>query len=165
MLMKQWPIWVFTLLILVVINLQIYNKEQTLKNGRTVLLELAPVDPRSLMQGDYMRLRYAITSQIKEDSGNKGTIILKIDEKQHGTFARLDQGTSPAENEQRLIYRNRSGHLRLGAESFFFQEGQAALYDKAKFGELKVDKTGNSILTGLRDKNNKRLEPQNKKHL
>ncbi|XOT97907.1 GDYXXLXY domain-containing protein, partial [Alcaligenes pakistanensis] len=29
--------------------------------GQTVLLELAPVDPRSLMQGDYMSLNFALS--------------------------------------------------------------------------------------------------------
>ncbi|MFX7329222.1 GDYXXLXY domain-containing protein, partial [Acinetobacter baumannii] len=34
------------------------QKEMLLKEGQLVLLPLAPVDPRSLMQGDYMALRY-----------------------------------------------------------------------------------------------------------
>ena len=45
-------------LLLVYFNWSVYQKEQTLKEGQLVLLQLAPVDPRSLMQGDYMRLNY-----------------------------------------------------------------------------------------------------------
>ena len=41
-------------LLLVYFNWSVYQKEQTLKEGQLVLLQLAPVDPRSLMQGDYM---------------------------------------------------------------------------------------------------------------
>ncbi len=156
--MKKYPIWIFTLLALMVVNVQIYQKEQTLKNGQTVLLELVPVDPRSLMQGDYMELRYALASHVKRDDlGNKGKVIVNIDQELQGIFVRLDDNTPLAAHEQRLIYRNRRG-LRLGAESFFFQEGTSEIYDKAKYGELKVDKTGNSILVGLRDENGDRLE-------
>ena len=32
-----------------------------------------------------------------------------------------------------------------------FQEGDADLYAKARYGELKVDKSGASVLVGLRD--------------
>lgn len=154
--MKQWPIWFFTILALVVINFQIYQKEQTLKNGQTVLLELAPVDPRSLMQGDYMRLRYAMAAKIKNSLEPKGRIILEIDIEKRGTFSRMDDDTPLAEHEQRLLYRDRNG-LRLGAESFFFEEGQASRFDKAKFGELRVDQDGNSVLIGLRDEERKQL--------
>ena len=48
------------LVILLLVNRAIWDKEQQLRDGRVVLLALAPVDPRSLMQGDYMRLRYAV---------------------------------------------------------------------------------------------------------
>ena len=44
------------ILLLGYFNWSVYQKEQTLKDGQLVLLQLAPVDPRSLMQGDYMRL-------------------------------------------------------------------------------------------------------------
>ncbi|MBI3711463.1 MAG: GDYXXLXY domain-containing protein, partial [Burkholderiales bacterium] len=38
-------------LILCAVNYIIVQREQLLQDGRIVLLELAPVDPRSLMQG------------------------------------------------------------------------------------------------------------------
>ena len=57
---KQSRILIITnlLLLLGYLNWSIYQKEQTLRDGQLVLFELAPVDPRSLMQGDYMSLRY-----------------------------------------------------------------------------------------------------------
>ncbi|WP_414673872.1 GDYXXLXY domain-containing protein, partial [Marinimicrobium sp. UBA4509] len=45
---------VTALAILVLVNFSIYEKEQHLAQGEIMYLELAPVDPRSLMQGDYM---------------------------------------------------------------------------------------------------------------
>ena len=57
---KQSRILIITnlLLLLGYLNWSIYQKEQTLRDGQLVLFELAPVDPRSLMHGDYMSLRY-----------------------------------------------------------------------------------------------------------
>ncbi|GAA0813700.1 GDYXXLXY domain-containing protein [Colwellia asteriadis] len=49
---------------LTIINWGIYQKETLLAQGQVVYLELAPVDPRSLMQGDYMALRFAMADNI-----------------------------------------------------------------------------------------------------
>ena len=51
-------------LILVVMTLNIIKYENHLSNGKTVLLALAPVDPRGFMQGDYMALSYALERDI-----------------------------------------------------------------------------------------------------
>ena len=48
--------------ILAAANWAIASRERLISSGEVVYLELAPVDPRSLMQGDYMSLRYRSTS-------------------------------------------------------------------------------------------------------
>lgn len=48
------------------VNISITKFESQLANGRVVLLKLAPVDPRSLMQGDYMVLNYQLEDDIAE---------------------------------------------------------------------------------------------------
>lgn len=45
-------------------NYDVWSKERVLRDGQAVVLELAPVDPRSLMQGDYMVLRYRLNEQL-----------------------------------------------------------------------------------------------------
>src|SRR5690606_19512775 len=52
------------LLVGVVVVHAVLGFERTLRDGQLVLLELAPVDPRSLMQGDYMALRFAVDAQL-----------------------------------------------------------------------------------------------------
>lgn len=52
------------LLMLAVVNNGIYQREQILQHGATVVLELAPVDPRSLMQGDYMALDFDVSTSL-----------------------------------------------------------------------------------------------------
>jgi len=138
--------------ILAVLNWLVWQKEQTVSKGRTVLLQLAPRDPRSLMQGDYMILRYTIAGTLNSETlESKGKLVIKLDANQVGTVSRMDDGkTPPAADECLLIYRRR-GEMRLGAESFLFQEGDAELYTAARYGELKVDAEGNSVLVGLRD--------------
>jgi len=46
------------------INATVWRFEHAMSQGEVVLIELAPVDPRSLMQGDYMRLNYALARQL-----------------------------------------------------------------------------------------------------
>ncbi len=148
--MKKILSWGATLLVIATLNLLIVKKEHTLANGRTMLLRLAPVDPRSLMQGDYMILRYAMAREISKGSlEDKGCVVVSLDKYDVADFARIHEGEGLAMGERLLFYRNRGG-LRLGAESFMFQEGDAELYSKALYGELKVDESGASVLVGLR---------------
>lgn len=147
-------------LVLASVNLMIAGKERTLASGQTMLLELAPVDPRSLIQGDYMVLRYRIAGALKpQDLGASGggRIVVVLDDRDVASFVRIDDGRGLGPNERVLAYRRRGQGLRLGAESFFFQEGQAQLYQRARYGELKVAASGRSVLVGLRDAELKRL--------
>ena len=149
--MKNGLIWATLVLVLVVTNVLIYGKEQTLANGQSMLLQLAPRDPRSLMQGDYLRLRYGMANQARPSQlESSGHLVVSLDENNMARFVRIHTGEPLQENEHLLFFRNREG-LRLGAESFFFQEGMAEQYENARYGELKVDASGNSILVGLRD--------------
>lgn len=146
-------------LVLGMVNLSISDRETVLANGQQVLLQLRPVDPRSLMQGDYMILRYAdVSAPDKATSDNmpgRGTVILKLDENNVATYSRLDDGTALQAGEFRMRYKikTRHGELRYGAESFFFQEGDAELYEAARYGVLRVDDEGASVLVGLADEN------------
>ncbi len=138
-------------------NLTILGKQRILDEGRPVLLRLAPVDPRSLMQGDFMRLRYDPAAypdrEIVESLPWRGTVVLALDADGVGRFARLDDGSSLRAGEIRLAYklRGRGGAMRYGADSFFFQEGEADRYGEADYGVLRVDDDGNSVLAGLAD--------------
>ena len=127
----------FGLLILVVINLLIIQKEDHLANGESVLLELAPVDPRSLMQGDYMSLEFAIKDDIrsawKNDNKNipsphDGFVIVARDQDNVATFLRVSQVKDHNQGELALHYRVRHDRLRFATSAFFFQEGDADVF-------------------------------------
>lgn len=123
-----------------ILNYGIYAKENIIKNGETVLLELAPVDPRSLMQGDYMRLRYAIENSIpQEETENKpkrGHLVIGTNENNIAHYVRFYQGESLAENEKLIKYLLDYSVI-IRPDSFLFQEGHAQHYENAKYGVFK----------------------------
>lgn len=130
----------------------VWDKEQILAHGRVVLLRLAPVDPRSLMQGDYMVLRYDLENQLPKgkDAPARGRIIVRLDADGIGSFVRLDDGSPLAADEAALKF-TRKGDYRIASESFFFQEGMSSVFQSAKFAELRVDERGRCLLKALRD--------------
>jgi uncharacterized membrane-anchored protein len=146
--------------VLVLVNLAIVEKERVLAEGRVVLLELAPVDPRSLMQGDYMALSFRqqndlMAAKVMED----GHIVVRVDGTGVGTFVRVDDGRPLGADEVRLRYRIRNGSVRFATNAFFFEEGTASRYVDARYGEFRVDEEGELLLTGLRGRDLQRLGP------
>lgn len=136
----------------------IVQKEHLLTTGRRVLLRLAPVDPRSLMQGDYMDLRYALGRELLEadgerlaDAGAPTVAIVALDPEGVATYRRLDDGRPLGADEQRLRFRERGGAVSFGAEAYFFEEGRGEYFATARYGELRVAEDGVALLAGLRD--------------
>lgn len=156
--MKNIAFLISSSIILVAINFLIYEKEQILKNGSSILLELAPVDPRSLIQGDYMVLRYALDNTSSTGKQNSGHMVVVLDKNNVAKFKRYYAGENLAVNEKLIKYKKASWRSAIYPRSFLFQEGHAKYYDKARYGEFKV-KNNTSLLIGLRDKNFKKIEP------
>ena len=162
--MKKYK-WIIILLnlafVLIYFNHSVWKKEGLLKDGQLVLLELAPVDPRSLMQGDYMRLRYKISENFNfYIMAKRGYCVVALDQNDTVYEARFQKDLTPLNNGEYLIKYtgSRQSNMKIGAESFFFQEGHAKKYGKAKYGGLKIDKYGNSILVGLYDEQLRKIE-------
>lgn len=147
-------------LVLGLANWHILQKRAVMAEGEPLLLELQPVDPRSLIQGDYMALALADDAMPSKEViarlPYRGTVILSLDEKDIGRFARLDDGAPPGPGELRVEYRRhddwRGPRLDYGARAFFFQGGDAALYQEAKYALLRVADDGSTVLTDLADK-------------
>jgi uncharacterized membrane-anchored protein len=154
--MRKWGFWIVLAVVLAAVNGLIAHKESVLRSGRRVLLRLAPVDPRSLMQGDYMILRYELAGTVPEGAPRDGRLVLSVAPDGAAAFVRVDDGRPLREGEQLLRYRQRT-ELRLGAESFFFQEGHGPRYQGARFGELRVAPDGSSVLVGLCDADGRAL--------
>ena len=133
------------------------GKERILSSGQLVLLELVPVDPRSLLQGDYMDLRYAITQGISaSELPTFGYLIVRLDGRGVGRLVRTqDTPDGLAAGEYAIRVRRRDagamnrGGLRIGTESYFFEEGKAGVFASARYGGLRLDGRGGVVLEGL----------------
>lgn len=163
---KQSRILIITnlLLLLGYLNWSIYQKEQiTERRFNSYCLNWLPVDPRSLMQGDYMSLRYReATSDLLGDTqvATHGYAVLNIDSNRVARIVRLKDALEPLNDNELIInYKIVNDRLFLGAESFFFEEGQDTLYQKATYGGLKVNAKGESLLVGLYDKDFLLIKP------
>jgi uncharacterized membrane-anchored protein len=132
-------------LVLGAVNWSIVAKERIKTQGERIFLALAPVDPRSLMQGDYMALRFELASNIRAEAA--GSAPLSIDERGIATLNR-----SPGAGDLRIRYRVRNGQVWLGTNAYFFEEGTAGRYAGARYGEFRIDRdSGEAVLVGLRD--------------
>lgn len=152
------------ILILVILNYAIYEKEQIKKYGKIVLLELTPYDPRSLMQGDYMSLYYTINRKASDQAlvsekkqtyeyfkyiKNGGYLVIKTDQNNVAQFVRFHKKEKLSAGEKLLRFQNQYKSIRVMPDSFFFQEGYAQYYINAKYAIFKFDDSGNYLLVGL----------------
>lgn len=151
-------------LVLTVVDHSIAGKERIRRQGEVVYLELLPVDPRSLMQGDYMALRFALADELERGAAptdraawpvrtaalREGSVAwapIRLDARGVASLAPGGEGAG-----LRLRWRVRSGHAWLGTNAFFFEEGEAPRYAPARYGEFRLDReTGEAVLVGLRD--------------
>lgn len=161
---KKIMLW-WGLFIILFFNYNIYKKEQIKKSKDVVLLELSPVDPRSLMQGDYMRLNYTIINNDKINvslvSKINGKIVIVPDEHKVGQFVRLYKGEILNDKEKLLSYYRDYYRITIIPNTFMFQEGHAKFYDQAKYAIFKFDGNSKYLLTGLADKDKKEILPDN----
>lgn len=160
--MRNAILWLVLAAVLVVSNWAIVGKERILANGETMLLALAPRDPRSLLQGDYMMLRYSLAADIERELDARfsadGAVVVTLDENGVARLVRLDGNADTLGPEEHLLrYRKRGESLRIAGDAFFFEEGQQRVFADARFGEVVVDTDGEAVLIGLRDGQYNRL--------
>ena len=150
------PLAVFGLLLVAaVLGWGVYSDERILAGGKVVRLALAPVDPRSLLQGDYMALNYALAEQLRQAKTREdGYLVLQVDAQRVGHFARTLPTLADAalaSDELALRYRVRNGRVQLATNAFFFQEGHEPRFREARYGEFRVGENGEPRLVALLD--------------
>ena len=151
---------VCVLAVLTVANVGIWQKEDLIARGRPIYVELAPVDPRSLMQGDYMRLNFGLMSEGQlsgAHSRERLRIVTRVDARGVARFARLAAGTAPPGAGELIVELTpKEGRYVLASDAWHFKEGEADRWALAKFGEFRVDPSGRVLLVGMRGP---KLEP------
>ena len=160
----MWAILSGVILTLLLANGAIWQKENLIANGIKVFVPLAPVDPRSLMQGDYMRLNFAAINDttlplLGDLGGQRPHMVVKRDARGVAGVVRLHlAGEALATDEMLLELTPKDGRWVVVTDAWFFKEGEAALWQTAKFGEFRVLPDGRALLVSMADANLKAIE-------
>jgi len=159
------------------------SRDRLAAEGREIFLELAPVDPLSLFQGQYMRVRFAVEREglplIDEINIEGKRAVLKLDERGIATFGGVEENNDLGPDE--VLFRghlrkmeNRemrrqpgadpgeplSGHyvkLEIPQRDFLFKENTEDRYESAKYGVFRVGEGGDYMLMDLADENLQKL--------
>ena len=158
------------------VNWSIVGKENHLANGTVVYLDLRPVDPRSLIQGDYMALRFRLADEVHNSLPKKtqnkrshhnlatsdGYVVVSLDEQSIGTFKYIYNDQALSTNEILMRYRVRNGAVKFATNAFFFQEGHDKYYRSARYGQFRVDDNGELLLAAMFSSELTKLKPDDK---
>jgi len=148
---------------LYLVNSGILNAERQIVEGTPLYLELTPVDPRSIFQGDFMRINYALEADANFDGlrdTHRGQLVLRVDDNNVAHYAREYAGEALADDERLVNFHTRGmSGVRVGVDSFFFQEGLADAYADARYAEVRLTSDGTVMLIDLVGENLQRLVP------
>ncbi|WP_347016461.1 GDYXXLXY domain-containing protein [Acinetobacter seifertii] len=163
--MKKYFSLILAIVTVLVFTGLVAKNEWHLHQSKSIFIKLKPVDPRSILQGDYMALAYELNLQsLKSPSGSEGNALDQVifnhanipakvilDSQNRVIRTILDTNNSSA--GQSLILKNPENRLQAlypASRSFLFAEGLAHCYEKAKYAEFKVNIKGEAILFDLR---------------
>ena len=162
------------------------NKEEDYKKSEDYFyLELTPIDPRSLLQGDYMTLNYDILDQTtefiyqnksydyyeeerKEETkeqkekrelaeAKKAYIAVRLDGNKVAKFVKITKEKTDEKDLLFIAYKTNGYDVNINVNSYLFQEGTGDKYENARYS--KVVLVGNNLrLIDLRDKDFKEIK-------
>lgn len=157
----QFRLWagvvVTVFLTLAVANIGIWQKEEVIAHGRPVYVELAPVDPRSLLQGDYMRLNFRLPDEVRNAPDRllaigRPHLIARRDARGVAVPLRIEQPDAAlGPDELRIELTPAHGEWMLVTDAWYFSEGDAGRWARAKYGEFRVAADGQALLVGMAD--------------
>ena len=154
------------------------DRDQLILTGKEIMLELAPVDPLSLLQGQYLIIDFKLEdaeievdeNEINSNKVNYGyrhhRIVLSYNESGVAKFNRFEDDQPLNSDEllfkvRRAIRRNNTKYfykIDVSQNSFLIEENTEKKYEeKAKYGVFKVGPDGDYVLVDLADKDLNRL--------
>ncbi len=127
-------------------------KETALRIGTEVVLQTVPVDPRSLLQGDYAILEYEIAtmpSHMRDARAGDSVYVMLVEAE--GVWRGARYSGSQRLVEGRLFIKgrvDRPGHLDFGIGTYFVPEGTGHIIERAQDVKVvvKLDTDGNAII-------------------
>ncbi|MFA6217788.1 MAG: GDYXXLXY domain-containing protein [Candidatus Omnitrophota bacterium] len=147
----------------------IISKQHIIRTGKTVLLETVPVDPRDFLRGDYVILRYKISSIDLQKTASERSyyeygrkVYVKVEPGERSWEATAVNTKMPVSDNRvyikasvRSCY-NKKLELNYGIESYFVPEGVGKGIEKNMQGnkssvrvEVLVDSSGNALINKL----------------
>lgn len=159
--MKLTVISLVILLQFAAMGVQIAKSEYVLATGEVIKLELQPLDPRSLIQGDYVILRYVISQpDIEENFSAREKVQLVLTLNKNGVYEykgiykyKGEFNTEYVSTANDVIINAKSDGWNgfvYGIESFFVPEGTGREVEReARFAYVKVASNGDAILLRL----------------
>lgn len=135
----------------------------TLVKGDTIVLRVAPVDPRDLFRGDYVILSYEFSRvppegiqglQSRDHEGE--TVYVTLVPDHDGKHWRASRFSFEKPSTGKFLRGQIKGWRRIefGIESYFVQEGDGLRYERAVrdrnlSAEIALDQNGNAVLKRL----------------
>jgi uncharacterized membrane-anchored protein len=153
--------WLVVALQVMVVLVFVGAKEYTLRGGEEIVLTTVPVDPRDLFRGDYVVLRYDI-STVAGRFAVGDTVYLRLIESDSAWRPQYASKESPGPDETFIRGRvvrqveSRPGvpqvEVEYGIESYFVPEGTGRAIEQQR-GKLRVrvvvDRSGNAVIKDL----------------
>ena len=144
------------------------RNEALIRHGERLLIRLAPVDPRSLLQGDYMALAFELSPDSARAPENRPMDQREAEPRARpATYAVFRLAANGVASVQRLEYdesrpalaaderRIRLGHKRgqpfLVTDAWHFKEGTGERWARAAYGDFRLRSDGRTLLVGLAD--------------
>lgn len=151
MMKKGLPV-VIALISIMLFFILIGRNEQMIQHGKSIFISLQPADPRSILQGDYMTLRYNMNIQGEIPEGKRLKAYVKLNalnvvSETRFNLAKGDKAWTP-------IFLKKIPHQNSfypAAQSYLFAEGLADCYSQAVFAEFKLSVKGEPLLYELKD--------------
>jgi uncharacterized membrane-anchored protein len=158
---KLWIIGLVIALQFATMGVQIAKSEYVLATGDLIKLQLQPIDPRSLIQGDYVILGYEIsTIELDMDFSAREKVQVVLSPNEEGVYeykgvyrynGEYNQNYVKSDEDVIINARSNGGdRLIYGIESFFVPEGTGrAVEEEAEFAYVKVASNGDALLVRL----------------
>ena len=130
-------------------------REAALRTGTEVVLQTVPVDPRSLLQGDYAILDYEIArlpDWMDELATGRTVYVALREERDAWTSSAYTDERSRVDGEVFIRGRiDRTGHADFGIGTYFVPEGTGHIVERAQDVKVvvRVDRNGNAVIEDL----------------
>ncbi|MGB8002272.1 MAG: GDYXXLXY domain-containing protein [Anaerobacillus sp.] len=155
---RKWKtLWLIAILMVIFVTYNGIKNEVAIQSGKEVRLALEPVDPRSMLQGDYVNLRYDISTlagATNFTANKKIKVVLSpTSEKtyEYGGYYKMEGNWNkpyePTDGDivvNGITYSNND--VQYGIESFFIPEGSGDEFEDITVAVIKVSENGDALL-------------------